>query len=104
MLSSAPARTLHPFNTGYLPLNYSGKPGVNMSYREGYDAPAGNNGNRPMIVRTARGDMLPAPSVPRLYPFNAGYLPLNYSGNPGVNGVSYRGVNAKRWAYSISAR
>ena len=27
----------------------------------------------------------------RLYPFNTGYLPLNYSGNPGVNGVSYRG-------------
>ena len=34
MLSSAPARTLYLFNTGYLPLNYSGNSGVNgESYR-----------------------------------------------------------------------
>jgi hypothetical protein len=31
-----------------------------------------------------------------LYPFDTGYLPLNYSGNPGVNGVYYRDVNGKR--------
>jgi hypothetical protein len=31
-------------------------------------------------------------------PFNTGCLPLNHSGNPGVNGVSYRGVNGKRLA------
>jgi hypothetical protein len=31
-------------------------------------------------------------------PFNSGCLPLNYSGNPGVNGVSHRGVNGERWA------
>ena len=30
------------------------------------------------------------PSVSRLYPFNTGYSPLSYSGNPGVNDVSYR--------------
>ena len=28
----------------------------------------------------------------RWRPCDAGSLPLNYSGNPGVNGVSYRGV------------
>ena len=34
MLSSAPARALYLFNTGYLPLNYSGNSGVNgESYR-----------------------------------------------------------------------
>ena len=26
-------------------------------------------------------------------PFNAVCLPLNYSGNPGINGVSYRDAN-----------
>ena len=36
-----------------------------------------------------------ATKVSRLYPFNTGCLPLNYSGNPGVNGVSYRGVKAE---------
>ena len=34
--------------------------------------------------------------VYRLPPFNAGHLPLNCSGNPGVNGVSHRGVNGPR--------
>jgi Ca2+-binding EF-hand superfamily protein len=36
-------------------------------------------------------------------PFNTGYLPLNYSGNPGVNGVSYRGINGKRWAITAAS-
>jgi hypothetical protein len=31
-----------------------------------------------------------------LAPFNTGYSPLNCSGNPGVNGLSHRGVNGKR--------
>jgi hypothetical protein len=30
------------------------------------------------------------------HPFEIFYLPLNYSGNPGVNDVSYRGANCKR--------
>jgi hypothetical protein len=29
------------------------------------------------------------------HPFDTGCLPLSYSGNPGVNGVSYRGVNGE---------
>jgi hypothetical protein len=29
----------------------------------------------------------------KVYPFNTGYSLLNYSGNPGVNGVSHRGVS-----------
>jgi hypothetical protein len=29
------------------------------------------------------------------HPFDAGCLPLSYSGNPGVNAVSYRGYLAK---------
>ena len=36
---------------------------------------------------------------PKRPPFNTGYLPLNYSGNPGVCGVSYRGVHGKRWGF-----
>jgi hypothetical protein len=31
--------------------------------------------------------------VSRGHPFKTDYLPLNYSGNPGVNGVSYRDAN-----------
>ena len=30
------------------------------------------------------------------YPFDTGCLPLSYSGDPGVNGVSHRGANGKR--------
>ena len=26
------------------------------------------------------------------HPFDTGYSPLSYSGNPGANGVSYRGI------------
>ena len=37
----------------------------------------------------------PAP-VRRRVPFDTVCLPLSYSGNPGVNGVSHRGVHGKR--------
>ena len=36
------------------------------------------------------------PDIPVRYPFNVGCLPLNCSGKPGINGVSYRGVNGTR--------
>jgi hypothetical protein len=36
------------------------------------------------------------------FPFKTGYLPLNYSSNPGVNGVSYRGNARGRAARTTS--
>ena len=31
------------------------------------------------------------------HPFNTGLLPLQYSGNPGVTGASYRGASSSAW-------
>ena len=35
LLRRGVSQVSHPFNTGCLPLSYSGNPGVNVSYREG---------------------------------------------------------------------
>jgi hypothetical protein len=40
-------------------------------------------------------------TVSYMLSFNTGCLLLSYSGNPGVNDVSYRGINGKRWATSL---
>ena len=37
-----------------------------------------------------------AAEVAHTHPFETVCLPLSYSGNPGVNGVSDRGVNGRR--------
>jgi hypothetical protein len=128
----------NPFDTGCLPLSYSGNPGVNgVSYREGFGSNLGGR-CKTVVVATispsvlcaeethstlqyaqrAHGienkpvssmRMIMAPNMMGLpmsspgkhappagaqvdYPFDAGCLPLNYSGNPGVNGVSHRGL------------
>ena len=40
----------------------------------------------------------------KAFPFHTGCLPLSYSGNPGVNGVSYRGLcqRTNAWARGCS--
>jgi hypothetical protein len=44
-------------------------------------------------------------SIPHGHPpFNPGCLPLSYSGGPGFNGVSHRGVNGKHPAQVHSTR
>ena len=116
-----PAFPVYPFNAGCLPLNYSGNPGADgVSYR-------GANGTRwakeveryvgyfqlpfyhtvlngrPLVFvldgardnRTVNGNTARFPFTPLDY---TDFLPLSYSVNPGVNGVSYRGVNGNRWA------
>ena len=52
---SGALRCVHPFDTGCLPLGYSGNPGVNTV--------------------SDSGDTLP---------FDSAWLPLDHSGNPGV--------------------
>jgi hypothetical protein len=53
-----------------------------VSYRQGCLCVTGNEGTT-AVHAGARADC-------RCHPFNAGQLPQNYSGNPGVNGVSHR--------------
>ena len=48
-----------------------------------------------LLTRAAWAAAAAGGSVSQVYhPFNAGCLPLNGSGNPGVNGVHYEGSNA----------
>ena len=77
-----PAQKPHPvdpFDTGCLPLDYSGNPGVNGV--------------------SDRGDIMDShSSLSDTHPVDTGCLPLSYSGDPGVNGVSHRGVSSGRFA------
>jgi hypothetical protein len=42
--------------------------------------------------------------VPRGYPVNTGCLPLSYSGNPGVNDESYRGLCQRTHRHGVHRR
>jgi hypothetical protein len=89
----------HPFNTVWLPLSYSGNPGLQWRISQGgrgvgcAGRPAAAAGT-PLAPGGGRGlqPQLGLPSAPLPRPVGTGCLPLSCSGNPGVNGVSHRGL------------
>ena len=91
-----PWRHTPSINTGGLPLNCSGNPGVDGASHRGVMGTCGaisapSSSSRPpsgayfMTPPHRLAASFPPPPGCRTHPFNTGCLPLSYSGNPGVN-------------------